>query len=129
MQLGIKILNSSSTLNNLMFLNQTIISPGETKTIYFQTVDLDMNGQRYIASGAAIMNITINNINSTYTINKSPSNPFPSDKSIWGFTLNTYDTTNLSGVNMHVTLTDGSDVFKAIADAAIIVKPKSVYQA
>ena len=129
MQLGIKILNSSSSLNNLMYVNQIVITPGETKTVYFQTTDLDFNGQRYIASNAASMSITINNINSSYTVTKIPSNPFPGDKSIWSFNLNTTETNNLSGVNMHVTLTDGPEVLKAVADSVIIVKPKSVYQA
>src|ERR1035438_8249439 len=88
MRLGIKMLSSSSTLNNLQYLNQVQVNPGETTAVYFQLVDMEQNAQnvqsgqisqnyqRYIPIAASSMTIGMFSNNKVNNINKVPSNPF-----------------------------------------------------
>lgn len=133
MRLGIQMLNNSSLVNSLLYLNQVIINPGETSTVYFQLVDLDSQhgancpALRYISASGATMSIKLTSINVANNISKIPFNPFPDDRSIWAFNLSAVETQYAAGINMRVTLTEGASVKIAIAEAAVIIGPKSVY--
>lgn len=131
MRLGIKILNNSSTVNNMQYMNQAIITPGSTEVIYFQLVDLDQqNGDcnvRYLASNAATVQIQIHNINSANIITKFATKPFPLDNSVWSFPLSSTETLHLGSTALKVTLTDGSDVKIANVSQLIISNPKDIY--
>ena len=126
MRLGIQMLDSNSSLNNLMYKNQAFIVPGETATIMFQLMDLDQN-QRYIPSNIATVNCTISSINSANSLSKVASSAFAQDGSVWSFNLSTTETQTMAGVNMTVKLTDGAAVKIARAEAVIIVAPQSQY--
>lgn len=131
MQLSVKMLNSSSSLNSLMYQNQTFVSSGETKTIYFQLIDLDMsNGncsQRFIPTSAATVSVNFISLDIAKNISKIASNPFADDRSIWAITLNSSETASLAGVNMNVTVVDGSNIYKTVASSVLVVNPKSPY--
>lgn len=131
MRLGIRILNSSSSLNYLSYLNQAQISPGETATVYFQLVDLEQGtpcgALRYMSASGATVSIMLTSLDQAKNITKVASNPFADDRSIWSFTLNALETVNAAGVNMKVTLTEGANVKIAIAEAAVIIGSKSPY--
>lgn len=133
MRLGIQMLNNSSLLNSLLYLNQIIVNPGETYTVYFQLADLDSQhgpncpALRYIPASGSSMSIKLTSINVANNITKIPFNPFPDDRSIWAFNLSAIETQYAAGINMRVTLTEGSSVKIAVADAVIIIGPKSVY--
>ena len=140
MRLGIKMLSSSSTLNNLQYLNQVQVNPGETTAVYFQLVDMEQNAQnvqsgqisqnyqRYIPIAASTMTIGMFSNNKVNNINKVPSNPFPDDRSVWAFNLNSFNTSVGAGINMTVTLTEGVNIRIATAEAAIIIGPKNFCQ-
>src|SRR5271166_1777148 len=106
MRLGFRVLDSSSTLNNLQYLNQRIIVPGETTTMLIQLVDLntvtDKNqwGTRYMPAIGATLNAAVNSVNDAYNLAKIMSQPFPQNPSIWQFNLLSYDTQNMAGINM-----------------------------
>jgi hypothetical protein len=127
------MLNNSSLLNSLAYLNQVIINPGETYTVYFQLVDLDQPrvanapGQRYIPVSGSTLSVQLNSINQANVITKIPSNPFADDRSIWSFNLSAAETAIAAGVNMNVTLTEGSLIRIARAEAVIIIGPTSVF--
>jgi hypothetical protein len=130
MQLAIKTLNNASTVNNLMYLNQTTVTPGETKTIYFQLIDSDTQfGNRYIPTVGSTVTIEMNCLNKNNNISKIATNPIADDRSIWAFNLSSSETNTLAGINMTVTVVDGANIIKSVAEGVIIVKPKSFSQA
>jgi len=133
MRLGVRMLNNTSTLNNLMYVNQVQINPGETYTVMFQIVDLDQRPsasslpQRYIPITGSTMSITLTSIDQSRNISKIPSNPFVDDRSIWSFNLTAADTAIAAGVNMTATLTEGANIRIARSEATIIIGPQSTF--
>lgn len=130
MRLGIKMLNNTSLLNSLQYLNQVQINPGETYTVYFQLVDLDASSTcplRYIPATGAQMGIMLTSIDQAKNISKIPTNPFADDRSIWSFNLSSNETQYAAGVNLKVTLTEGANIKIAVADSVIVFGPRSPY--
>lgn len=146
MRLGIQMLDPGSSINNLMYLNQYRINPGETAAVYFQFVDLDKqnNGgcsggfsgtgsgscppQRYIPATGATVSISLTSININNNITKIPVNAFVGDNSIWSFNMSAADTQIAAGINMKVVLTQGPNINIVNADGVIIIGPQSCYQ-
>lgn len=136
MRLGIRMLNNSSSINNLMYVNQVKIAPGETYTVYFQLVDLDSQDPyqqkapiRYIPVTGATITINLTSINAANNISKIPTTPFSGDTSVWSFNLLASDTQIAAGVNMKVTLIEGANISIANAPAAVLFGPQSIYSA
>ena len=127
MRLGLKMLNSSSSLNAISYLNQVLINPNDTATVMFQLVDLDQGGQRYIPATGAMVTINLTSINIANNIMKIPTNPFSDDRSVWAFNLLASETAVAAGVNMKVTLTQGADVKSATAEGVVIFGSQSKY--
>ena len=127
MRLGIKMLNSSSTLNDLKFINQVSINQGDTATVMFQLIDLDTN-QRYIPSASSSVMAKIASSNSANVLNKIASVQFADDKSVVKFSLSSDETKLLGSVNLQITLTEGSEVKSFVASSVIIPSPKSPFQ-
>jgi hypothetical protein len=132
MRLGIQMLNSSSTVNSVLPVNQIQVNPGETSSVYFQLVDLDQkNGNcpasRYMPMTGATLSILLTSLNAANNLTKLPTNPFPQDTSVWSFNLSASDTAIMAGINMKATLTEGPNVRIANAEAVVIVGPKSQY--
>lgn len=128
MRLGLKMLDADSTVNDLKYLDEVDIYPGETATIMFQLVN-NNTGVRYIPASGATLSVKMYSVNDVNNITKMATNPFPEDRSIWQFTLNAIETQRISGVNVELTLTEGANVRKAWGHAVIIVHPKSPYRA
>jgi hypothetical protein len=133
MRLGIMMLDPSSTLNSLKYINNAQFTPGETGDVMFQLVDLDTptgtnTWARYMPTDAATVQATMTSNNSANTISKIASQAFPLDNSIWKFSLSSTDTTKLAGVNMKVSMTDGATVKISQGSNSIVVNPQSPYQ-
>lgn len=134
MQLGIRMLNNNSTLNNLMFLNQVMINPGESATVMFQLVDLDqwpdknLAPPRYIPISGASITAKITSINTANNLNKIPTNPFVDDRSIFSFTLSSAETLLAAGVNLQITLTESGNIKISNARSVLIMGPQSEFQ-
>lgn len=128
------MLDSNSTLNNLKYMNQIIITPGSTVTILFQLVDLDTVqeankfGNRYMPADGASLEIDIQSVNDVNSLNKVATQPFADDKSIWQFSLSATETEEMSGTNMKLTLTEGLNISVGKAKQVLIVEPTSGYQ-
>ena len=129
MKLGIQMLDSESSLNNLILVNQLEIHPGETATVMFQMV-IASTGQRYIPAAGATMTARLMSSNNANIITKIPTQPFAADdRSIWSFSLSTADTTKAAGVNMEIVLTEGAQVKKVWAQSVVVVAPNSPFRA
>ena len=129
MRLGIKMLNSSSTLNNLSYLNQIQVNQGDTAVIMFQLVDLDQESNpRYMPAAGFTITAKISSSNDANILNKIPTQPFPQDSSIFQFSLTTSETKQLGSVNLNVTLTEGASIKSALGNSVIIPSPKNPYQ-
>lgn len=128
MRLSVKMLDSSSTLNRLVYVDEVYVYPGETAIIFLQLQD-DVSKHRYIPAAGASVNVKMYAINDNDIILKSASNPFLEDRSIWSFSLNAAETARLAGVNLEVTLTEGAQIKKTFVNSAVIVYPLSPYQA
>jgi len=128
MKLGIQMMDSDSTLNNLIELNQVELSPGETTTVMFQLIN-SVSNQRYIPATGATMTARMMSSNNANIISKSPTQPFVDDKSIWSFPLTSADTSKVAGVNLEITLTEGANIKKVWAQSVIVVSPNSPFKA
>ena len=132
MKLGLRMLDTLSGLNNLMYQNQTVIEPGDTATVYFQIVDMDRAQglnywQRYIPTTGATMSVKMTSLDAAKNITKIPTNPFADDRSIFSFQLSAAETRYAAGVNLSVTLVEGANVKKIEGKGLLIVGPASQY--
>lgn len=129
MKLGARMLDPNSTLNNLKYMNQLSVSPGSTMTVMFQLVDLNTIqeanrfGNRYMPDDGAGLTVNITSVVDANSLEKTASQPFADDKSIWQFTLSALETSDLSGTNMKLTLTEGLDISIGIAKQVLIAEP------
>jgi hypothetical protein len=127
MKLGLRIIDSASTINNLKYLNQLSIETGETATVRFQLVDLDtvrqqnLLGDRYMPASGATLEAVIQSVDSAGTVTKSATQPFSLDPSIWEFSLTALETQSLGGTNLRITLTEGSNIKKGLGQQVILV--------
>lgn len=134
MKLGVRVLNSNSTLNNLMHLNQIEVSPGETATVIMQLVDLttvsesNRIGNRYMPATGATLSVTIQSNNSANVLTKVASQPFAQDASVWQITLNATETAQIGAMDLLVTLTEGASIKKANGKQTLIADSSSPYQ-
>lgn len=129
MKFGIQMLDSDSTVNNLIIINQLELSPGETATALFQLINAATK-QRYIPAAGATMTARMVAVNSANNISKIPLPAFAADdRSVWSFPLSAADTAKMAGVNLEIVLTEGANVKKVWAQSVIIVNPNSPFRA
>lgn len=128
MRLDIKMLDPTSTLNDIEYINELEVYPGETTTVMFQIVNKS-NGIRYIPDSGAIVTVKLYSVNDVNNITKTATNPFVDDRSIWSFNLNAVETQKMAGVNMELTITEGTQIKKIWAQSVIIVYPRTPYKA
>ena len=88
MRLSAKPLLNYANVNNFTYGNQWIIRAGDPNVLYFQIVDLDQSGLRYMAgvSASASVNVNFTSIDDTLAISL-PAVQDPNDKSIWSVTI------------------------------------------
>lgn len=123
------MLESESTLNNLIPSNQLEIAPGETAVVMFQLVN-SKTGQRYVPAAGATMTAKLVASNNVNIISKIPTQPFAADdRSIWSFPMSAADTAKAAGVNMEIVLTEGASVKKVWAQSVLIMAPYSPFKA
>ena len=129
MKLGIQMLESESTVNNMIPVNQLEISPGETATIMFQLVNATTK-QRYMPAAGATMTARMVSTNNANVISKIPTQPFSADdRSIWSFPMSAADTQKAAGVNLEIVLTEGANVKKLWANSVVIMMPNTPFKA
>lgn len=134
MQLGLVMLDSNSTLNNLRYLREVYVNPGDTAVLMFQLVDLDtvdqndLIGTRYMPITSATMAANIPSVNDLYTINTVPTMAFPNDdRSIWIIPLSSVQTKTAAGCNINIVLTEGTKISSAIGKNILFFNPVNDY--
>lgn len=117
MKLGLTMVDNVPTLNNLKYINQLSVTQGETADLYFQLIDVDTKdqknqwGNRYMPASGATLQVVIKSVNDANTLTKTATMAFPSDdRSIWKISLSSTDTSNMAGINLQGTLTEGASI-------------------
>lgn len=110
MKLSAKFLKNVANINNFQYANQWSISEGSQHVLYFQFIDKLKDDLRYISEAASIDEVTVTflNIDETFEIIKTATQPFADDKSIWSITLNVDEVPNPGAVKFSIT-EDGSE--------------------
>lgn len=136
MRLGIQLLKGVSSVNDYEVTRQLRINRGETFDVYFQLIDQDRGGLRYMpASGSTVFVElplfeeafpTTNNVRDLQdnSIRRNADQPFTEDASIWRLPLVADDTLVMTTTSMRVTLTEGSDTKITVLDLALVVGPE-----
>lgn len=125
------------SLNSFKEANFIEINQGETIDFYFQLIDKDKDGLRYIpAAGATVYveiprfpdnfgTITNDRLTVDYSVRRNAVEAFPSDdRSLWKLVLIADDTQNMMSSDIRVTLTEGSKISKTLFIQGIKVIPR-----
>lgn len=134
MRLAIQVIKANS-VNDFKPANFLEVNQGETSALYFQLIDKDKGGLRYMPEAGATCYVeiprfpeylpTIQNVRQTvdYSIRRNAVQPYAADGSIWMLPLTAADTTNIMSSDIRITLTEGSKISKCLHIQAIKVVP------
>jgi hypothetical protein len=102
---------------------------GSTLDLYFQTVDGSVErhnvpaGRRYIPAAGALLEVTIETINTAKRVVRAATNPFPEDKSIFKLSLTPAD--GLVGTfSLKLKLVEGAKTSYGVLKQAISIRPQ-----
>jgi hypothetical protein len=131
MLLSARFLNDVSSVNSFEVAQVGQFTKGEAASVYFQLVDLSVDGalkgfapagRRYIPATGATLSVVVNSIDNAKKITRVATNPFPDDRSIWKLDFLTTDT--VSGtLSLQLTLTEGSVVRKGLVKNGLRIAP------
>lgn len=136
MRLGIQPLVNVSSVNDFDAVRQVLINRGETYDLYFQLIDKNKDGLRYIPGATATVLVEIPLFAEAFptelnvrdvqdnSIRREATAAFADDRSIWTLPLLAEDTANMTSSSIRVTVTDGASVKIAVLDLALIVGPE-----
>ena len=114
MRLSAKPLKNVENLNTFQSSNEWIVrqdgNSGEEQSVYFQLVDLDKDGIRYIPAAGAVVVVTFPELDETTAAVKTAVNPFADDRSIFRIDLLTTDV--IASGNVKFQVTEGTKVKK-----------------
>lgn len=119
MRLSAKPIINYQNINSFNYSTEWIIRREEQNTLYFQLVDLNKDGLRYIPTNASL-EVIFPALDSTNTITKTAVNPSTLDTSIWSINILPTDTIN-SG-NVQFILTDNGVVRRFVLLQGIVVE-------
>jgi hypothetical protein len=93
MLLSARMLNGVADVNHFEAVQTLEFTQGDAPDIYFVLVDasadkaLNPAGRRFVAGAGATLQVTLQDIDSSVTLVKYATQPFPEDKSIWKFSF------------------------------------------
>ena len=103
MRLSAKTIKSFANINDFDYSNEWIIRANEPNTLYFQLVDLDHDGQRYMPTGSPYgVAVTFPSIDSTQVITVNAVQADALDRSLWKIDLSSLQTPNSGNVQFSV---------------------------
>ncbi len=106
MRLSSVTLKNFQNINSFQKSSEWTIRHDEPNTLYFQLVDLDQEGLRYIPTGASpSVQVIFPAVNSANVITKTATQVSASDPSLWKVDL--LDTEKPSSGNVQFILTEG----------------------
>jgi hypothetical protein len=86
MRLSAKLVNNYANLNMFGYTNQWFVRAGDPNILYFQLVDLDQDGLRYLTGRAAtpvVVRVTFPSIDDSKTIQALATQVNAADGSLW----------------------------------------------
>lgn len=114
MRLSAKSLKNVENLNTFQYTNQWIVrqdgNSGEEQSLYFQLVDLDKDGIRYMPEVGAVVVVTFPDLDQSVQAVKTATNPFADDKSIFKIDLTVLDI--IASGNVKFQITEGNKIKK-----------------
>jgi hypothetical protein len=123
MKLGLVLLKNVNSVNSFTEVDQLEVTSGNAFTLYFRLIDEDQplteSALRHIPASGASVSVLIKNIDESYNIDRTASNPFPEDKSI--FSMPILATDEIGSSTIDIKLTEGSNVSKASLKQALAV--------
>lgn len=113
---------SANLLDNVVGVNDWTVVPsidmheGDPLTVYVKLIDLSKDkdnrpaGRRYIPAAGAFLGVVVQNVDDAKKLTKVATQPFPTDSSIWAFSIAGTDTSVKGTVDLVLTLTEGATV-------------------
>lgn len=103
MRLSAKLIKNYANVNSFSYMDQWIIRAGEPSDLYFQLIDLDQNGIRYLAgigSGnqPVVVQVTFPSIDDAAVLLITATQPDANDSSIWKVSILATQTPNSGNV-------------------------------
>lgn len=121
MRLSAQILKNFQNLNSFDKATEWNIRQNEANTLYFQLVDLDQDGLRYIPTGTSVsVNVTFPAVNPANAITKVANQVNALDKSLWS--VNLTDTENPFSGNVQFSITEDGVTKRFTVQQAIVVE-------
>lgn len=121
MKLNIKTIKNFSSINNFDYSSEWSIRQEDETTLYFQLVDSDQDGLRYLPTNNSYsVSVIFPTTSSSSPITKVATQVSSLDRSIWSIQINSTDKIN-SG-NFNVTFVEGSNTKKFSVLQGIVVE-------
>jgi len=120
MKLSARFLKNVADVNCFQYVDEWDISEGSAQTLYFQVVDKLKDDIRYLSQATTLsVSVTFLSIDTDEEIEKTATQPFSDDKSIWCVSLDADEVPNSGAVVF--TLTEDSVDKKFKVEQAIVV--------
>jgi len=120
-KLNIKTIKNFSSINNFDYSSEWSIRQEDEITLYFQLVDYDQDGLRYLPTNNSYsVSVIFPTTSSSSPITKVATQASSLDRSIWSIQINSTDKIN-SG-NFNITFVEGSNTKKFSVLQGIVVE-------
>lgn len=133
MLLSCRFLDNVCGVNSFEYRPQLRFTEGDGPEIYLQLVDAALDrpesgfnpgGRRYVPPTGAVLQVTVDNINSANVVTRLASQPFPGDASIWKIQL--LPTDKVTGtVALRLSLTANGKTLTGKVMNALLVTPSA----
>lgn len=121
MRLSAQILKNFQNLNSFDKATEWNVRQNEANTLYFQLIDLDQDGLRYIPTGTSVsVNLTFPAVNPANVISKAANQVSALDKSLWS--VNLTDLENPYSGNVQFSITQDGVTKRFTVQQAIVVE-------
>jgi len=113
MRLGIRVITNYQNINSFTFAQEWLIRSGDTKTLYFQLVDLDSIDQiRYMLPSGSSVTVSFPTVGGV-ALEKVATQTDVLDSSIWGVSILDTDQLSSGSVYFEVVINGVSNTFAA----------------
>ena len=120
MKLSAKFLKNVENVNSFQYVPQWDISEGSAQSLYFQIIDKQKEDIRYMPQDAPItVKVFFLSIDDDQIIEKTATQPFTDDKSIWKIDLLVTDVPNSGAVKFSVD-ENGTTVTFKVSQAIVV---------
>ena len=121
MRLSAKTLKNFQNINSFDYSSEWQIRLDEANTLYFQLVDLDQEGLRYIPTGLALsVQVIFPAVDSANVITKTATSVSPLDLSLWSVSL--LETEKPSSGNVQFVITEGGVTKRFVLQQGLVVE-------